>query len=71
MDDTRLYNLLRQKGELIITVEELGPVELHRHDTTVHDGEVRLSLEDGNLVIDADRVTAVAWHKGSLEDLGL
>lgn len=71
MDAGRLIALLNKKGELLVTVEELGTVELHRHDTTIDGGEVRLSLEDGNLFFDVDRVTAVAWHKGSLADYGL
>lgn len=71
MNTERLRNLLTKKGELIVTVEEVGPVELHNHDTTIRNEEVRLSLEDGTFFFDVDRVTGVAYHKGSLADLGL
>lgn len=71
MDINRLKELLHSAGELIVVVEEVGEVELHKHDTTLRDGEVRVSLEDGKLFFDAERVTLAARHKGSLADVGL
>ncbi|MFP4591070.1 MAG: hypothetical protein ACLFM8_06385 [Halobacteriales archaeon] len=72
MDADALQTMLEQNGELMVMVAEFDePLELHLHDTTIEEDQIRLELTDGILSVDIDDVTGAWQHTHSLEDLGL
>ncbi|MFW6436272.1 MAG: hypothetical protein ACOCYZ_01400 [Halococcoides sp.] len=72
MDADKLQEQLETYGELMIAVADFEqPLELHLHDTTITDDEVRLELTDGVVSFDVDAVAGSWYHTHSLADLGL
>ncbi len=72
MDAATLQSKLEENGEVMVTVTEFDqPLELHLHDTEVHDDMVTLELADGTLEFRLDEVVAAWKHYHSLADYGL
>lgn len=70
-----LKNALRERGELLLTLESdaYNTVELHLHDTTFYEDpdEVVVALADGEFSFKPDRVESMAVHKQTTDDLGI
>lgn len=72
MDADTLRTMLERNGELMVMVAEFDePIELHLHDTTIEEEQIRLELTDGILSFNIEDVTGAWQHTHSLEDLGL
>lgn len=73
MDSERLELYIGNHGSVRAVVEGFPkPLELKQRNTNIRDdGEVRLTLSDGETRFMADRVIAVVWGTQSSSEIGV